>query len=201
VDICFDVTDTRIETPRLVLRAFAAGDLADFFAYASVPDVGEMAGWPHHDSIEFSQKVWEFFLETKDNFALWHKADRKVIGSLGLHESWANSEEAYRRLKVKEIGYVLAKEYWGQGLMPEAVGAVIDYGFGMLGLEAFTCGHFMDNTQSRRVIEKCGFCYVRHDFFDATQLGKKVEEVRYIRLRDRADAPESQADLTQKAEE
>ena len=180
MDIPIDVSLITIGTPRLILRPFEESDLSDFYEYASVPGVGEMAGWPHHESIEASQKILQSFLEKKECFAIYHKADQKVIGSLGLHKSWANEEETFKSLKAVEIGYVLSKAYWGRGLMPEAVRAVIDYGFNTLGLEAFTCGHFAQNSQSRRVIEKCGFQFVKHDRYNAKLLQKTFEDVKYI---------------------
>ncbi|HMM32939.1 MAG TPA: GNAT family N-acetyltransferase, partial [Clostridia bacterium] len=125
MDVPVDVSNIVIETERLVLRAFVESDLEDFYAYASVPGVGEAAGWPHHTSMETSARVLQSFLEENEVFALYHKADKKVIGSLGLHRSWANEDERYQSLKLKEIGYVLAKEYWGSGLMTEAVRAAI----------------------------------------------------------------------------
>jgi len=180
MDIPIDVSGIRIETPRLILRAFEESDLPDFYAYASVPGVGEMAGWPHHASIETSREILRSFIDRKDVFALYHKADHKMVGSLGLHKSWADEDNAYKALKVKEIGYVLSKAYWGQGLMLEAVHAVIDYGFGTLGLEAFTCGHFAENNQSRRVIEKCGFQFVQHGEYYSEPLQRSFEDVKYI---------------------
>jgi ribosomal-protein-alanine N-acetyltransferase len=64
-------------------------------------------------------------------------------------------------LQGREIGYVLSKDYWGQGLMPEAVKAVIDWLFEEEKLDFIMVGHFDWNNQSRRVIEKCGFQYVK----------------------------------------
>jgi ribosomal-protein-alanine N-acetyltransferase len=43
----------------------------------------------------------------------------------------------------REIGYVLNKDYWGKGLMPEAVEAVIDYCFREINFDWLTCGHFV----------------------------------------------------------
>lgn len=90
-----------------------------------------------------------------------YKANGKVIGSLGLDPSCASEEPAYQRLRAKEIGYVLSKAYWGRRLMPEAVGALVKFCFEEFGLDALTCGHFIHNRQSARVIEKCGFTFVR----------------------------------------
>jgi ribosomal-protein-alanine N-acetyltransferase len=184
MDIRIDVSVATIETERLQLRPFNEADLADLYSYASVPGVGEMAGWPHHDSIETSKRILRSFIDEKEVFAVYHKADRKVIGSLGLHYSWANEDDRYKNLKVKEIGYVLARDYWGQGLMPEAVSAVIDRCFGSIGLDAVTCGHFTANDQSRRVIEKCGFTFVKQSEYCSNQLGQKFEDIKYILLRE-----------------
>ena len=59
----------------------------------------------------------------------------------------------------RELGYWLGRAYWGHGIMPEAVQALLRYGFGELKLEAVWCSHYDWNRQSRRVIEKCGFRY------------------------------------------
>ena len=151
-----DVTDIRIETPRLVLRAWQEADLDDFYEYARVDGVGQMAGWTPHKSKEESKTILNFFIHVKKTFALEQKETGYVIGSLGLEEPEAKPEP---EKLGREIGYVLSKDYWGRGLMPEAVNAVIDYCFGVLGWDYLTCSHFEWNSQSRRVIEKCGFTY------------------------------------------
>ena len=78
-----DVTNIRIETDRLILRAWRETDLADFYEYASVEGVGEMAGWNHHQSMEESRRILDFFISGKKTFALELKENGKVIGSLG----------------------------------------------------------------------------------------------------------------------
>ena len=61
MDIRIDTSQIVIETERLILRAFTESDLTDFYTYASVPGVGEMAGWPHHQSIETSKDILRSF--------------------------------------------------------------------------------------------------------------------------------------------
>jgi len=187
MDINMDTSKITIETERLILRAFVDSDLSDFYAYASVPGVGEMAGWPHHQSIETSNDILRSFIEGKEAFAVFHKAENKVIGSLGVHEppSWISKDERFKHLNAFKIGYVLAKDFWGHGLMPEAVKAVIDYGFNTLGIDAFTCEHFMENSQSRRVIEKIGFEFVMNGEYHAKLLNKTFDEMRYILINER----------------
>ncbi len=155
-----DVTPIRIETDRLVLRSWRETDLEDFYEYASVPGVGEMAGWAHHKSMDESRRILEIFIEEKKTFAISLKENGKVIGSLGLEER-EEKMDLPEDSKGREIGYALSKDYWGQGLMPEACKAVIQYCFEKLDLDWLTCCHYIRNNQSRRVIEKCGFAYVK----------------------------------------
>ena len=182
MDIQIDITNTTLETKRLILRPWCESDLEDFYEYASVPDVGEMAGWRHHESREISKKILDSFITEKNVFAVVLKQNNKVIGSLGLHPSWANNDEKYKELKQKEIGYVLSKSYWGKGLMPEAVIRVIEFCFDTLKLDAVTIGHFQSNDQSRRVVEKCGFKFIKSSEYYAKQLDKTFEDMKYILL-------------------
>lgn len=153
-----DVTAVRIETERLILRAWRETDLADFYEYARVEGVGEMAGWSHHQSVEESRRILDSFISGKKTFALEWKENGKVIGSLGLEPRDAGLPE---ELQGREIGYVLSRDYWGRGLMPEAVKAVIDYCFRELSFDYLTCGHFDCNDRSRRVVEKSGFRFLK----------------------------------------
>ena len=184
MDVPIDVTTFTLDTDRLLLRALEDADLSDFYAYASVPGVGERAGWKHHESIEESKEILRSLAESREVLSLYHKADRKMIGTLGLHRSWANDVEGYSGFTVKEIGYVLSKDYWGQGLMPEAVGAVIRHCFQTVRLDALTCCHFLENDRSRRVIEKSGFRFMRKSTFVSGSLGETFEDMQYILLRE-----------------
>ena len=159
-----DVTNVCIETDRMILRPWKESDLLDFYAYASVPGVGEMAGWCHHKSLDESKIILDMFLAGKKTLALELKENGKVIGSLGLEEMRPDPVEGKKL--GREIGYVLSKDYWGRGLMPEAVQAVIGYCFDVLQLDYLTCGHFIQNSQSCRVIEKCGFTYFGESGFE-----------------------------------
>ncbi|MGI6140600.1 MAG: GNAT family N-acetyltransferase [Caldicoprobacterales bacterium] len=183
MDINIDITKTIIETDRLILRAWKETDVNDLYEYASIEGVGEMAGWKHHESIDVSHGILQSFISEKNVFAIVYKKNNKVIGSLGLHNSWANKEADYAHLKLKEIGYVLSKAYWGNGLMPEAVNAVIKFCFERCGLEALTVSHFSFNNQSKRVIEKCGFSFVKQGEYYAEQLQKTFEDMKYILFR------------------
>ena len=173
-----DVTKTYIETERLILRPWQESDLADFYEYASVDGVGQMAGWLPHKSLEESREVLNFFIRGKKTFAIVLKESGKVIGSLGLEDRDAEAEVPEGSVG-REIGYALSKAYWGMGLVPEAVKAVMDYCFKELSFDWLTCGHFVWNHQSRRVVEKCGFHYVR-DVIHGTRYGTEELTKLYI---------------------
>ena len=154
----FNIKGKIIETRRLILSAFKESDLDDFFEYASVEGVGEKAGWHHHQTKEKTKEILDIFIKEDKVFALVDKDKNKVIGSLGVELYGMEKElSEFNNYQGREIGFVLSKSYWGQGIMPEAVKAVIDYLFGELNLDFLTCGYYNFNSQSKRVQEKCGF--------------------------------------------
>ena len=173
-----DVTNIRIETERLILRPWQESDLEDFYAYARVEGVGQMCGWSPHKDLEESKLILDLFIREKTPLALELKQNGMVVGSIGLEirEADLGIPEA---LMGREIGYVLNKEYWGRGLMPEAVKAVIDYCFERLHFDWLTCGHFIWNDQSRRVVEKSGFHYVK-DVIHQTRFGTEEPTKLYV---------------------
>lgn len=58
-----------------------------------------------------------------------------------------------------ELGYAIHREYWGQGLVPEAVRAMISFGFEKIGLNRIEARCIAENTASARVMEKAGMSY------------------------------------------
>ena len=159
-----DISNVILKTNRLMLRPFNIDDLGDFYEYASVDGVGQMAGWLPHKNKEESLSILKMFIDEKKTFAIVY--NNKVIGSLGIEEYDEKQLPEYADKLGREIGYVLSKDYWGKGLMPEALNEVIRYCFEDLKLDFLACGHFTDNNQSKRVQEKCGFNHyklVKHE--------------------------------------
>lgn len=159
-----DISNVMLKTDRLILRPWTLEDLDDFYEYAKVDGVGQMAGWLPHENKEKSLIILNMFMEEKKTFAIEYKG--KVIGSLGIEEYNENELPEYNDKLGREIGYVLSKNHWGLGLMPEAVKEVIRYCFNELKLDFLVCCHFTDNNQSKRVQEKCGFYHyklVKHE--------------------------------------
>ena len=167
-----------LETQRLILRDWNESDAEAMYEYAQVEGVGEMAGWPHHTSIEVSRSIIRRFMEQGDAYALVLKAEDKVIGSLGIHNRSLDPE--YPAENQKELGYVLGKAYWGIGLVAEAAREAICYAFEEINADVLWCGHYAHNPQSRRVIEKLGFTFYRDCTFEAPPLNKTFKGKSYI---------------------
>lgn len=157
MDIKVDFTDLVIKTDRLILRAFNDNDLEDLYAYAKTPGLGEMAGWPHHKSIEDSKEVLERFKKNKDVLAI--EKEGKVIGSIGLHPVDSEFYKEFEDKKGKEIGFVLSEDFHRQKIMTEAVKALMKYAFEDLGLDYISAGYFRGNFKSRWFQQKLGFSY------------------------------------------
>lgn len=155
-----DLTNIVLETDRLILRAWKE---TDFYEYAKVDGVGQMAGWSPHTSIQESKIILDMFMKEKNVFALELKNNHKVIGSLGLEKISLSLNREYDDCVGREIGYVLSKDYWGRGLMPEAVNRVIRFCFENEKYDYLMCSHSVVNHQSKRVIEKSGFRFVKEN--------------------------------------
>lgn len=183
----FKIGGKILETERLILREFNENDLKDFYEYASVDGVGEMAGWIHHENIEKSKEILNLFINEDKVFAIVYKENNKVIGSLGIEKYGMEDKlDEFKYLYGREIGYVLRKDYWGKGLMPEAVKCVIDYLFNELNLDFLTCGYYLFNNQSKRVQEKCGFKPYRTSVMD-TRMGTKEKGIINLLLNPKKD--------------
>ena len=145
-----------LETDRLILRPWVEDDAEELYKYAKDPDVGPMAGWPVHTSVENSREIIRSVLSAPETYAVCLNETGKPVGSIGLHRNdLATQDDEY------ELGYWLGKPYWGQGLIPEASREVLRYAFEDLGMNRIWCGYYDGNEKSRRVQVKLGFEYQR----------------------------------------
>lgn len=146
-----------LETERLVLRPWLSTDAEDLYEYAKDQEVGPMAGWPVHTSVENSREIIKNVLAVPETYAVCLKVDNKAIGSIGL--MIGDSSNLKITKDEAEIGYWIGVPYWGQGLIPEAVRELMRYAFVDLNMKKLWCGYFDGNEKSKRVQEKCGFRY------------------------------------------
>lgn len=142
-----------IETARLKLRAPDPSDAeAMFAAYTQDSDVARYMVWKPHASLDTTLD----FITSCD--AQWNagsalpyiitlKASGQLIGML----------EARPRSHIVNIGYVLARSQWGQGLMVEAIEALTAIALRLPGIFRIEATCDIDNRPSARVLEKSGF--------------------------------------------
>jgi [ribosomal protein S5]-alanine N-acetyltransferase len=141
-----------IETPRLALRQPMMTDAeAIFTGYAQDAEVAKYLIWrPHKDLDETLDFVKRCVLAWKDGSAypwvITQKEDGRLIGMI----------EGRVRGFSMDIGYVLARAYWGRGYMPEAARSIIDWGLSREGIFRVWALCDVENRASARVLEKVG---------------------------------------------
>lgn len=152
------------KTERLILRPWEESDAESLYEYARDPDVGPIAGWPVHTSVENSLEIIRNVLSAPETYAICLKEDDKAIGSIGLISPQASHTAMSE--KEMEVGYWIGKPFWGQWLVPEAVKRIERHAFEDLGCTGLWCGYYDGNVKSKRAQEKCGFV------FHHTEIGK-----------------------------
>lgn len=146
-----------LETKRLILRRWEETDAESLYEYAKDPDVGPIAGWPAHKSVEESLNVIRNVFTGAECYAVCEKESGKAIGAIELKLN--GHTDMTGRDDECELGYWIGKPYWGRGYIPEAAAELLRRGFEELGMRAVWCGYYDGNVKSRRVQEKLGFVY------------------------------------------
>mgnify|MGYP003422089760 CR=1 FL=1 len=144
-------------TERLILRPWEESDVESLYEYAKDPQVGPIAGWPPHTSVEDSRDIIKSVLAVNETYAICKRQDNRAIGSIGLMRGEQSNLDIPE--DEGEIGYWIGVPFWGQGYVSEAVRELIRHGFEDLKLNRIWCGYFEGNDKSKRVQEKCGFRY------------------------------------------
>ena len=146
----------RLETERLVLRKMTLDDAGAVFAYASDPEVTRYVPWETHRSVEDS-RAFLALTERKyeggePDWGMVYKGDGRFVGACGF-VGWS------REHARAEMGYVLNRRYRGRGLVPEAVRAMIAFGFEKMDLNRVEARCVAENAASARVLEKAGMTH------------------------------------------
>lgn len=97
------------------------------FEYAKDPDVGPIAGWPPHKSVEESLDVIKNVFNSAECYAICEKGSQKAIGTIELKLN--GRTDMTDRDNECELGYCLGKPFWGKGYIPEAAREIIRHGF------------------------------------------------------------------------
>ncbi|HLY62759.1 MAG TPA: GNAT family N-acetyltransferase [Terriglobia bacterium] len=148
-----------LETNRLLITAWDPQDWKAFYTVSSDPDVMKYIGKGDPWSAERTEQFVNGQIENFDRlgFCLWKLTDkptRALIGFCGL-------QHLDESLEI-EIGWWLAKAFWGKGLATEAAMAVLRYGFDTIALERIVAIAQPANRASIRVMEKLGMRHERN---------------------------------------
>lgn len=150
-------TFPRLETDRLVLREMTRRDLDPLFALFRDPEVTRYNDVEtfvdRHDAEEIFDWVQDRFRKHIGmRWAITLRSDPSgaLIGTCGFNV-WLQHNNC------AEIGYDLMRAHWGQGLMTEAVGAMLRFGFRAMQLNRIEADVTTGNEASRRVLVKAGF--------------------------------------------
>lgn len=147
----------KLETKRLIMRPWEITDAESLFEYAKDPDIGPMAGWPAHKSIEESRVSIVNVLSAPECYAICEKGTDKAIGAISLKLNGNN--DLTKRDDECEMGFWMGKPFWGRGYMPEAAEELLRHGFEDLRMTTVWVGYYDGNEKSKRVQEKLGFQY------------------------------------------
>jgi len=144
-----------LETERLRLRWITPGDVEAMWTLYSDPVVSRYLSRPaFRERIQAEKLVANALAGYADgssvNFACELRASGEVVGNCMLFRFHDESRRA-------EVGYSLARAYWGRGYMHESLGALIDYSFGALGLNRLEADIDPRNASSAKSLERLGF--------------------------------------------
>jgi len=145
----------KIQTDRLILRRFIYEDADEMFnGWCNDPEVTRFLTWAPHGSVEVTRMLlneWIPQYEAGDcfNWGIEVKETGRLIGNISVVH--------YREeVASADIGYCMNRDYWGKGYMPEALKAVMDYLFDIVGMNRVAATHDLNNPKSGRVMEKAG---------------------------------------------
>ncbi|MCY0907423.1 MAG: GNAT family N-acetyltransferase, partial [Sulfobacillus thermotolerans] len=147
-----------METPRLCLRPFILSDSEDVYAYASDRRVTQWTLWEAHANVTVSRLMVQSVVERYSAapyfcWAIEEKRQGKVIGHCGFDDHW------HRHSHRARFAYVLARDFWGEGIEWEAGREILRFGFTELELHRVTGRCLRDDTQAERIYQRLGLTY------------------------------------------
>ncbi|MBR5427219.1 MAG: GNAT family N-acetyltransferase [Clostridia bacterium] len=149
----------RLETDRLILRRFEPGDAEAMYRnWASDEEVTKFLMWSAHTGVEVSRSVLADWLSryADDDYYNWaitlKEYGGEPIGDIAVVRLQEPTSTAH-------IGYCLGRKWWHRGIMPEALGAVMDFLFDAVDARRIESRHDPRNPNSGRVMQKCGMKY------------------------------------------
>lgn len=161
-----------IKTKRLILRALKLSDSIAMYNYAKDNQVGPYAGWRPHKNLAETQSIIKLLISDNEYWAI--TIDDILIGTLNLNVVQAKSYDP----RFREIGFALNPDFWGQGIVPEAVSAVLIYAFETLKVKSVIVKHYDFNYNSASVVNKFNFREIKRTL-DYDYLGNSQVVIIY----------------------
>ena len=141
------------ETERLILRPTVEDDALDIFEYSKNPNIGINAGWKPHENLNETLETMKLYFLNRDTvWGIVLKETNKIIGQAGMIEDPKRDNQ-----DVRMLGYAIAEEHWGKGIMTEALTPIIKYGLEVLKLQLISAYCYPSNIRSKRLLSKFGF--------------------------------------------
>lgn len=144
------MSDYKKQDQHLTLKTFSSADIDDFMEWATDDEVTQYMMWNSYTS---RCEAESFFTNVVEKHP-WFKAiclGEKVIGSITLDKG-----QGFYSCKA-ELGYVIARKYWGNGYATEAIKLALEQGFKELDVERIEACVDPTNIGSQRALEKSGF--------------------------------------------
>ena len=154
-----------LKTEHLILRPWRPSDTEPFTAMSQDPEVmAHLLAFASQEAIaSWIQRQVDHF--EKYGFGFWALESRETGEFMGATGLLRISYEAHFTPAV-EVGWRLARRFWGQGYVPEAARSALSFGFENLGLSEIVANTVSANHNSRRVMEKLGMVRDPADDFD-----------------------------------
>lgn len=162
-----------INTKRLLLRQFTDTDLENIFKGLSHPEVIKYYG-VSYNSMEATKAQLQFFADLEKNetgiwWAICSADNTNFYGACGFN----NLVKQHRKA---EIGFWLLHEFWGQGIIPEALPLICDYAFTKMALHRIEAIVETENSSSKKIMHKLNFVH------EGTMKEGEVKDGRFISL-------------------
>lgn len=149
----------KLETDRLILRRYVIEDAEAMYKnWASDEEVTKYLMWPTHANQETSRAVIEDWVRqySKENYYQWAIVLKdngdEPIGSITV-------VDRKEKISMVHVGYCIGRTWWHKGITSEALQAVIDFLFDVVGVNRVEARHDPRNPNSGKVMKKCGMQY------------------------------------------
>jgi [ribosomal protein S5]-alanine N-acetyltransferase len=170
----------QIRTPSALLRPWTLEDASPLARHANNPRVAACMRdlFPAPYTIDDARRFIAMAAGPSPDLFLAIEVQGEAAGGIGIHPLG----DVHRG--TAEIGYWLAEQFWGRGIVTDAVRALVPVAFARTGIIRIQAGIFSRNLASMKVLEKCGFVREAVHRNAITKHGVVMDEVLYVRFRE-----------------